>query len=222
MLDLVGLMFGDGFSGRSILGVLYGIRAGKTVPCGRPTPAGPGGRGAPAGVAKTPPIDLHPSSLIHDFVRQAFLDASRPPPRRPGDNSGLHRLHVHSPGSSRHGRQVDRRHSGLGPPSHRRRDRRRYLGAGPGDGEPNDAVVRLPEHADCRATCTNVNSVLVRATPLATSMHVLGATPVTRLGTARNMAIGILTTARSWHRHSLLTSRLTPIKHDRRTLIKHF
>ena len=40
-------------------------------------------------------------------------------------------------------------------------------GSAPGGGVTNDAVVRLPDHALHRASCTNAESVLVRrhATP---------------------------------------------------------
>ena len=39
-------------------------------------------------------------------------------------------------------------------------------------GVTNDATVRLPDHAEYRATRTNVNSAFVRTTRLAMSIHV--------------------------------------------------
>ena len=45
-------------------------------------------------------------------------------------------------------------------------------GSAPGGGVTNDATVRLPDHAEYRATRTNVNSAFVRTTRLAMSIHV--------------------------------------------------
>ena len=45
-------------------------------------------------------------------------------------------------------------------------------GSAPCGGVTNDAAVRLPDHAQYRATCTNVNSAFVRTTRLAMSIHV--------------------------------------------------
>ena len=45
-------------------------------------------------------------------------------------------------------------------------------GSSPCGGVTNDAAVRLPDHADYRATRTNVNSAFVRTTRLAMSIHV--------------------------------------------------
>ena len=45
-------------------------------------------------------------------------------------------------------------------------------GGAPGGGVTNDAAVRLPDHAEYRATRTNVNSAFVRTTRLAINIHV--------------------------------------------------
>ena len=47
-------------------------------------------------------------------------------------------------------------------------------GSAPGGGVTNDAAVRLPDHAEYRATRTNVNSAFVQTTRLAMSIHVQG------------------------------------------------